>query len=310
MLRLIRGLPLLAVLAVAVGLPGVAAAGGPAPADANGCPPGTVCDHALGVALTPPSGWQRVPPGHFPPHALAWFAQPPLGLDYNVRLLIGPDGTTRDRNDARAAATAANKLIAGYRGHVHPTRYVIRYGGAPGVLIRGLPGGPGPEAFIILAHRGALYSIIAPGAVLAPDQQQALTSLQFIPRVGPFPPANPPTPTRPSVHRTVPGGVFSGATLTLTHQNGLRRGAHTYSLWFQARDHRAWQVSYSVPCSGAQSRLVVDIRNPADRILDRVLHRSGRVQRVTQTEEIGGLVRLDVLSPCLGWSVTAVGIQP
>lgn len=312
MSRSISRLPLLAILAVAVGMhSAAAAAGGPAPAGANGCPSGTVCDHALGVALIPPSGWQRVPPGHWPSHVLVWFVLPPLGLDYNVRLLVGPDGTTNDRNAAHAAATAADKLIAGYRGQVHPTRSAVRYGGAPGVLIRGLPGCEcGPDAIIVLAHRGALYSIVAPGTTLAPDQQQALASLQFIPRVGPFPSASPPTRKTPPVHRTVPGGAFSGDTLTLTRQNGIRGGEHTYSLWFQARDHRQWQVSYSVPCSGAHSRLVVDIRDPAGRVLDRVLHRSGRALRITQTEEIGGLVRLDVQGLCSGWSVTAFGIQP
>jgi hypothetical protein len=78
-----------------------------------------------------------------------------------VRLLVGPGGTTNDSHDARAAAAAAQKLIAGYRGHVHTSHYTVRYGGAPGVLIRGLPGGPALFAIIILAHQGVLYSIIA-----------------------------------------------------------------------------------------------------------------------------------------------------
>jgi len=51
-----------AVLATAVGLPNSVAAGSPGPPGSNGCPPRTVCDHALGVALTPPPGWQLV--GH------------------------------------------------------------------------------------------------------------------------------------------------------------------------------------------------------------------------------------------------------
>lgn len=309
MFHSIHPLPFVAILAVAMGLPRGAAAGGSAPVGANGCPPRTDCDHALGVALIPQTGWQLVPSGHWPPHVLAWFAQPPLGLDHNVRLLIGPGGTTNDPHDARAAAAAAQKLIAGYRGHVHTSHYTVRYGGAPGVLIRGLPGGPALFAIIILAHQGVLYSIIAPGATLAPDQQQALASLQFIPRAGPFPLANPPTRQSPPVHGTVPRGMFSGATLTLTRHNGLRGGEHTYSWWFQARNHLEWKVSYSVPCSGGQSRLVVDIRNSAGRVVDRVLHRSGRAAGVTQTEWIGGLVRLDVQSPCSGWSVTAYSIR-
>jgi hypothetical protein len=46
---------------------------------------------------------------------------------------------------------------------------------------------------IILAHAGAVYEILAPGAELAPDQRQAFASLRFIPRVGPFPAARPPS---------------------------------------------------------------------------------------------------------------------
>jgi hypothetical protein len=236
--------------------------------------------------------------------------EPPLGLDYNIRLLIGPDGTTNDSNSTHAAATAADKLIAGYRGHVHPTRYAVRYGSAPGVLIRGLPGSPGPDGIIILAHEGALYSIIAPGPTLAPDQQQALGSLRFIARTGPFPPANPPAPRGPTSHRTIPGGVFGRSTLTLTPTNGIHGGAHTYSLWFHPRSQRAWFLTYSVPCEGAPGRLVVDIKNRRGRVVDRVLHRRGKALRVSQMEEIAGVFRLDVRSGCPRWSVTASGIEP
>lgn len=192
-----------AILAAAVRLPASAAAGGPAPSGTNGCPSRAVCDHALGVALTSPPGWRRVPPGHFPPHTLVWYVEPPLGLDYNVRLLLGPDGTTRDRNDVHAAAMAADKLIAGYHGHVHATQYAVRFGSAPGVLIRGLPGCCGPEAITILAHHGALYSIIAPGKTLGPDQRAALASLRFIPRQGAFPSSSPEAPTGSPTHHTI-----------------------------------------------------------------------------------------------------------
>jgi hypothetical protein len=183
---------LLLFAAVALSTSGVVFARSPASSvsTTRGCPQGAACDYALGVALVPPSGWKLIPPGHYPPHVHVWFAGPSLGLDYNVRLLLGPDGTTRDRNDAHAARAAANRLVNGYRS-IHPTQYPVRYGGAPGILIRGLPGGPGPDAFITLVHHGALYSIVAAGATLAPDQRKALASLRFIPRVGPFPPANP-----------------------------------------------------------------------------------------------------------------------
>ncbi len=310
MLCSLRSIPGLAVLAVAVCLPNRAVAGGPAPSDATGCPSGAVCDSSLGVALVPPAGWQLIPSGHYPPHVLVWFAEPPLGLDYNVRLLIGPDGTTSDRDDTRAAATDATRLVSGYRS-IHPTRYPVHYGGAPGVLVRGLPGGPGPDAFIILAHHGALYSIVAPGATLAPDQRQALASLRFIPSIGPFPSANPPTPMGQPSHRTIPGGIFAQSTLTLTPRNGLHGDAHTYSLWFNVRSQRPWLLTYSVPCEAGKARLVVDIRNTSGRVVDRVLHRRGRAPRVTQMEEMaGGVFRLDVTSRCSHWRVTVSGIAP
>ena len=291
--------------------PGVVWAGGPPPFySTNGrCPQGTVCDHALGVALTPPSTWQRIPPGHFPAHTLVWFTYPNLGLDYNVRLLIGPDGVTSDRNDARAAAYAASRLVSGYRS-IHPTQYTVRYGGAPGVLVRGLPGGPGPDALIILAHQSTLYNIIAPGFTLAADQRQALASLQFIQRVGSFPPVNPPTPMGPPSRRSIPGGVFGRGTLTLTPENGLHGGAHTYSLWFHSRVQQAWRLTYSVPCQGGHAQLVVDLIDPRGYVADQVLHRRGRANRVGQAEEIAGVFRLDVWSRCANWSVTASGIMP
>lgn len=186
-------LPAVLIVTAAAGRTGGAVAERAARSTASGCPYGTVCDRALGVALTVPSGWRRVPPGHFPRHTLVWYEGPPVGLDYNIRLLVGPDGMARGRTAARAAANAASALIAGYRGRVHITRRSVRYGTAPGVLIRGLPGGEGgPAAEIILAHRGVLYSIIAPGTILGRDQRRALAGLRFIRRVGRFPSANPP----------------------------------------------------------------------------------------------------------------------
>lgn len=300
-----RQLPLLAACAVFM-LPAFAMAGGSAPS--AGCPAGTVCDRALGVALVPPSGWRQVPPGHWPPHTLVWYVEPSLGLDYNTRLLLGPNRTTHDSNDAHAAEVAANKLVAGYRGHVHMTRYAVRYGSAPGVLIRGLPGGPGPDAFIILAHQGALYSIIAPGATLAPDQRQALASLRFIPRVGPFPSANPPVPfvTRgPGDYRKT-GGDFAKGALTLSPSNGLRHGSFMYSRWFHAS--KVWSLSYDVACSGPRGRLVVRIEDIQGRVRDLLLHRAGVAHNIRQAEEISGLLRLDMRSDCPRWSVTAAGI--
>lgn len=134
-----------------------------------------------------------------PPHAIGLVAPP--GLSYNVRLVIASDGTTRERNDARAAVRAANVLTRGYshlRMRPPLVRVPVRYGGAPGVLIRNLPGQPTLVIVVVLAHHGVLYridapGIVAPGAALALDQRRALNSLRFIRRVGPFP-----SPTRTS----------------------------------------------------------------------------------------------------------------
>lgn len=260
------------------------------------------------MALVPPAGWHPLPASNFPPHTLTWFARPVVGPDYNIRLLIRSDGTTSDLNDAWAAITAANMLVSGYRG-IHTTRYPVSYGGAPGLLIRGLPGGPDPDAFIMLAHHGALYSVIAPGARLAADQRQALASLRFIQRVGPFPSANPPAPRGPRSYRRNPGGKYVGNTLTLTPQNGLRHGMHTYSLFFRARNYEQWLIGYSVGCAGSRARLVVNIEDTAGHLVDRVLHRKGSATNVRQMEESGVPIRLDVQSRCPNWTVTVSGIR-
>jgi hypothetical protein len=210
------------LLAFAAFMPlGVIMAGGSTLAASTGpaCPRGIVCDRALGVALIPPHGWQRLPAGSFPPPTLAWFVGSTRGAVNNIRLVIRSDGTTSDRVDARAATNVATRLIARYVTRMSVTRSPVEYGSAQGALIRGLPGSPGPYAFIILAHRGALYSILAPGSQLASDQSRALASLRFIPRVGPFPPANPAAPWNRGLGLSVapvsvPGAV-DGSTVAI-----------------------------------------------------------------------------------------------
>ncbi|MGH2443546.1 MAG: hypothetical protein ACRDFX_10340 [Chloroflexota bacterium] len=302
----LRHLALVPILVAALSIASGAFAGGEPPTAAGGCPTGAVCDHALGIALVPSPGWQLVPPGHFPPHVLSWFVQPPLGLDYNIRLLIGPDGITTDHNDGRAANAAAAKLISGYRG-VHIDMHRVHYAGTSGVLMRGLPGGSGTSAaFIILAHRGALYSIIAPGSTLGFDQDEALASLRFIPRSGPFPASNPPAPRGRPSHRTIKGGVFHRQSLVLTPTNGIRHGTQTLSLVFGAEP--GWRVTYFIRCTGARGRLVVGIVDLHGRLHDRIVHRSGPASQVQQVEGFGGAFRLRVESSCLTWRVTARGV--
>ena len=159
-----------------------------------GCPAGMDCDAALGVALTPPAGWQRAPSGHYPPGQLVFWQTPAPGQgDAEERLLIAPWGTTTETDEAKAATQGMDRLLQG--AHMaNATRVPVSYGGAPGVLVRGLPGGPAPVTAIVLAHAGAVYKILAPGDALAADQRQALASLRFMARVGPFPDANPPAP--------------------------------------------------------------------------------------------------------------------
>lgn len=311
MLCSLRFIPFLAVLAVAVGLPSRAMAGGSSPSDTSGCPPGAVCDLALGVALVPPAGWQRLPPGNFPSPTLAWFVGPPSGSVNHLRVIIRSNGRSSDLDDARAAATAANTLISEYSNRASITQYPVRYGSAPGVLIRGLLGDPEPYAFIILAHQGALYSVLAPGSRLAVDQQQALASLRFITRVGSVPPANPPPPLDRTPVRRITSGVFTGRAFILTPANGLHAGTHTYSRLFNVRSQRPWLLTYSVPCQAGKARLVVDIKNGSGYAIDRVLHRRGRAPHVTQMEEMaGGVFRLDVTSHCPHWRVMVSGLAP
>jgi hypothetical protein len=170
------------------------------------CPRGSICNHALGIAITPAPGVQLLPPGKEPSGVLALMIPPAPGhgLDYDVRLVIQPLETTRDRNDARAAAAGVETIVRAYPTHLTLSRETVRYGGAPGILVRGLPGAPGPAIVIVLAHAGAVYRITAPGARLALDQRRMLTSLRFIPRVGGFPLANPPATVGPRTRRTIP----------------------------------------------------------------------------------------------------------
>ncbi|MGI8915055.1 MAG: hypothetical protein ACR2JY_14935 [Chloroflexota bacterium] len=152
-----------------------------------------VVDTALGIALALPSGWQQSAPGKSPPHELGLIIPPANSAvtDSIIRLVIGSWGTTTDPDETRAAAAGMDRLLAGLGALPRPiTRLAVSYAGAPGVLVHGLPGGlSGATTAIILAHDGAAYKILAPGNALAPDQQQALDSLRFIPRVGHFPPA-------------------------------------------------------------------------------------------------------------------------
>lgn len=177
----------------------------------------TARNSTLGLTLTLPPGWQEVSPTLFPstftPNAL--FLVVPTG-EGNPRLLITGLGTTTDTNESRAAILAADRLLHGITLPV--TRQPITVAGAPDVLLRGLPAQT-PSIQLVIAHAGALYRIIAFGGErLHADQQQALSSLRFIPRVGPFPSAETlgfhPRAMAPTLTLSVTG-VRSGTALTV-----------------------------------------------------------------------------------------------
>lgn len=294
---------------VSSGQTGSAAARSGAPSrDSAPCPQRTICDHALGLALTLATGVVEIGPGQRPPHEIELVTLPSHGRGSSFRLDIASRGTTTDMNDSRAAAAGMQRLLRAERQRAQ--LIPVHYGGAPGLIASGLHSSPVEVTALVLAHAGAVYKILAPGSGLAPDQRQMLATLRFIPRVGPFPPETPSAPTGPMSHRDIPGGRFGRESLTLTLGNSLHRGAHAYSLWFHARAQRPWLLSYSVRCGGQRGQLMVDIVNQMGRVVDRVLHRSGRAVRVRQIGEISGLFRLDVYSRCSRWSVTASGIRP
>lgn len=300
--------PLLALLVSIIAMLALSPVPGSA-ASAACCPAARVCDHALGIDLLPQPGWIHLAPPQVPGHVIAFATRPIRGQDYDIRLQIAPWGVAGQLDDAKAAQAGADRLIGGFHTRLHVSRTPIRYDGAPGELIRGLPPTPHRAVDIVPAHDGVIYLIIAPGSApsLAPDQQAALASMRFIPRRRPFPSANLPAPTGPSSARAIPGGSLGHRVLTLTRANGIRGATHTYSLWFTA--NKGWVLTYSMPCGGTEARLVVRVIDRHGEVLDRVLHRSGSVRRVHQTECIGGELRLDVRSRCSGWTVTASPVQ-
>ncbi len=158
----------------------------PAASCASGVSAPAVCDRALGVALTIPTGWSVTPPGHFPPGALAFWTVVPGRQNATLHLIVEPVGLAQNCGDAQAAPAVADALTAG----TNSSRPILRdrntVAGAPAVFLSGLPGA-GPSVQIIVAHHGAVYHLIFPRRALQPDQRLALSSLLFIPRAGPFP---------------------------------------------------------------------------------------------------------------------------
>jgi len=190
-----RPLALLALLTILASGPAHASlahasATQPARRHATSCASGVaapaVCDRALGVALTVPTGWSVTPPRHFPPGALAFWTVVPGRQNATLHLIVEPVGLAQNCGDAQAATAVADALTAGTNSSRPILRDQNTVAGAPAVFLTGLPGA-GPSIQIIVAHNGAVYHLIFPGSALQPDQRLALASLLFIPRAGLFP---------------------------------------------------------------------------------------------------------------------------
>ena len=159
-----------------------------APSRAAGVPVPAVCDHTLGLALTIPAGWSVVPRAKLPPGVLAFWTLLPGRQEPPQLLVIEAVGLATSCSDAQAA-TAVAEALAKTTHTSFPTPPRLRYvAGAPAVFLSGVPS-PQPSVQVVVAHHGAVYQLIFPGAAhnLKTDQRQALASLRFIPRSGPFP---------------------------------------------------------------------------------------------------------------------------
>ena len=157
----------------------------PSPSDAApNCSGRVVCEHTLGIALTRPPGWYRIPSHKVAPHEID-LALPGTGVDSDLRLVVRAFAFTSFTRSKESARLAARKLIAAERA-TSVTQVAARYAGSAAIVLRGLPG-PGPATDILLARGHYVYLVIAPGRVMATDQRAALHSLHFIPRVGRFP---------------------------------------------------------------------------------------------------------------------------
>ncbi len=160
---------------------------GGAPSCAPSVPAPAICDRRLGLALTVPAGWSVAPRDKFPPGVLAFWTltgsqEPPQDL------VVEAVGLATACSDAQAATAVADALDETTHTSFPTPRRLHHVAGAPAIFLSGVPS-PQPSVQIVAAHHGAVYQLIFPGAAhtLKPDQRQALASLRFIPRSGPFP---------------------------------------------------------------------------------------------------------------------------
>jgi len=181
---------------------------------------GGLNDQALGVAFADlPDGWSMAPADRYTPGSITL-----VNAD-DIRLSVQPLGLSDTTNEAAAASEEARQLTVGLA--IPTTSTIITMGSIPGVMLQGMPGPSNVQ--IVVAHGGALYDIVAFGsAKLQPDQVQALSSLQFIPRKGTFPSANPMAPRSAQQQRSMPSPIQHNA---MTTAGNVPSNVNMYPFW-------------------------------------------------------------------------------
>lgn len=212
-------------------------AASPAPMPGVGaCPALATCDTALGVSVMPPAGWSVAPAGQYTPGSLTFVKAVTISTGSDPRMSIQPLGTiTTTSNTVAATTSAADALVARSDGSLPVTRTMVTIAGVPAIALQGLPGQQ-PTLQTVVAHGGALYDIVTFGGnTLQPDQQAALAALRFIPRVGPFPPADaqgPFVPARGNPRRlpVLTARPADGATVVIHVQGAVFRPGEAISV--------------------------------------------------------------------------------
>ncbi len=142
-----------------------------------------VCNAPLGVALRTPATWRLLPAGKEDHCTLSFARRAVSHLNYDVRLTAKLVLVANATNDRRITRAYANTLVQ--RDHAKLVRVSnATYGGAPAVVIRGLPLGPRPTVYVVISHTALVYLFAAPGRALDVNQRQAIGSLRFLPRQG------------------------------------------------------------------------------------------------------------------------------
>ena len=151
------------------------------------CDSRTTCVPTLGIAVTLPKNWRAT----LTSYGLA--VGPIAGKQHTAegRLLITRLGWTTRCSDRRIVSTAAEYWIRHSDPALHITLQPMVISGAPAIRITGLPGQGDFNVTLLVAHQGLLYGIYAFDSVhttLTGGQRHVLAHLQFLPRVGRFPP--------------------------------------------------------------------------------------------------------------------------